>query len=137
MQPKFEEEFTLAVLNKMAYIDRVVDDWIKRERWEFMLFLGNLYKPELIYEVGLNTMKKVLEEKLLEEGIKTPKLLAIVVYLLSGKREEIEVMKYQTLNLDIITLTDISLVTHADFSSEFFTQVKDILQTQFLMNNSN
>jgi len=99
---------------------------------EFVYFLGNLYKPEVIYEVGLNTMKKVLEKTLLEEGEKKPCLLAILVLLLCEEKNPIEVMKYQTIDLDIITLTDVSLIKYADFSSEFFERIMVILQNQFL-----
>ena len=133
MQTKcFNEEFSNKVLSKIAYINRIVDDWIKTARMEFVYFLGNLYKPEVIYEVGLNTMKKVLEKTLLEEGEKKPCLLAILVLLLCEEKNPIEVMKYQTIDLDIITLTDVSLIKYADFSSEFFESVMVILQNQFL-----
>ena len=124
----FDEDFTTAVLNKMSFINRIVDNWIEQERWEFVYFLGNLYKPEVIYEVGLNSMKKVLEKTLLTEGEKNPNLFVILLYLLSGNRNEIEVMKYQTLDLKIISLTDVSLVTHANFSQEFFDRVRATLQ---------
>jgi hypothetical protein len=127
-----DEEFTKKVLNKIAFIDRLVDDWLKTERWEFVYFLGNLYKPNIVYEVGLTTMKKVLQNSLLVEGEKNPKLLAIVMYLLSGEREEIEVMKYQSLTLDNISLTDVSLLLNANLSQDFFDRVRTILEEKFL-----
>jgi hypothetical protein len=127
-----DEEFTKKVLNKIAFIDRVVDDWLKTERWEFVYFLGNLYKTNIVYEVGLATMKKVLQNSLLVEGEKNPKLLAIVMYLLSGEREEIEVMKYQSLTLNNISLTDVSLLLNANLSQDFFDRVRTILEEKFL-----
>jgi hypothetical protein len=127
-----DEEFTKKVLNKIAFIDRIVDDWLKTERWEFVYFLGNLYKPNIVYEVGLTTMKKVLQNNLLVEGEKNPKLLAIVMYLLSGEREEIEVMKYQSLTLNNISLTDVSLLLKANLSQDFFDRIRTILEEKFL-----
>jgi hypothetical protein len=134
---QLDQEFSRKVLNKIAYIDRIVDGWLDAERMEFVHFLGNLYKPDFVYEVGLVTMKKVLRDSLLIEGEKNPNLLAIVMYLLSGNKEEIEVMKYQTVNLDIISLTDVSLLLNADLNQEFIDRMRIILEEKFLNSDSN
>lgn len=126
----FDEEFADEVGNIIAYNDRICDGWLESAREDFVNFLGNLYEPTLINEVGLQVMKSVLEKALLEEESNI--FYLVLVHLLTRNVKEIEVLKYQQANLKIISLTDKSLLVNADFSTPFLNTIETRIRQKFL-----
>lgn len=127
----FDREFSDRVIAKIICLS---DEWLKKSRQDFLQFLQDLYDPMLINQVGLVTMKTALKNALLEQGQQNVSLLVVLVYLLSVNPSpaEMEVIKYQTVQLNIISLTDVSLVHHADFSQSFLLEVQNIVKEKFL-----
>ena len=129
----FSSEFSDKVVHKIGFINRIVDNWIDIERDAFMHLLKSVYTKEFVYEYGLNNMAKVFEKTLMEEAEKDPKIAAMAVYLLKRINvNPIHVMYYNTDNDETVQLTDISILKHAQFSSEFYERIERTLQTYFL-----
>jgi len=125
----FDEDFSDEVLQSVLKLNETMPGWIADKRREFVDFLRQMYDPALINNTGLVVMKGVLKQALLEANVY---LLVVLVYLMTTKQEEIEVVKYMQPNLNIISLTDVSLLHHADFPPEFLYKVQNLVQTQFL-----
>ena len=127
----FPEDFVKKVMLKIAYINRIVDDWVEFERKSFCDFLKEIYTDKETHQYGLVNRAKVLEKIIIDDGDLHPKRALMIVYLLSKSPTPSYIISYLTVDGDIIEVTDISILTRANFSPEFYKRIQDIVEKHF------